>query len=312
MVAPPSEGIDVLVVDDDDDSRELLCISLSRLGYPCRTAGDGVEALAMFREKPASIVVSDWSMPRMTGLALCEELKREEPAPYVLLVTAFDGRARLLEGLRAGADDFMRKPLDFDELEVRLMAAARLIQTERALMLANRRLRRDSEQSFKAARTDPLTGIGNRRRLDEDLARIVGDGARYGHKCSAVLCDVDEFKLYNDTQGHLAGDAVLQKIGEILRRHVRTTDLVYRYGGEEFLLLLREQTASESMLAVERLRARVEGLAIPHPSSRAGVVTFSAGIAQLGTETAPEWLARADAALYDAKGQGRNRVCMRE
>lgn len=304
----PARTVDVLVVDDDEAARLSLAEALRTFGYPCRTAASAQEAIAEHARQPAALVLTDWSMPGMTGLELCVWLKGQERPPHVILMTAFEGRARLIEGMRAGADDFLRKPIDLDELEVRLVAAARLIDSQRALARANQQLRREGEREAQAARTDPLTGIANRLRLDEDLSRAVDAATRYGRPFSAALCDVDLFKQFNDRYGHLAGDRALQQIAELLRDRVRGGDTVYRFGGEEFVVLLPEQTGPEAERAMERIRAAVESLAIPHGGSPRGVVTMSVGVAELAGSPAAEWLARADAALYEAKSRGRNRV----
>jgi len=211
--------------------------------------------------------------------------------------------------MRAGADDFLRKPIDFDELEVRLIAASRLVRAQHALAERNRALEHHSEHSFRVARTDPLTMVANRLRLNEDLEQFAANAVRYGHRYSAAICDVDAFKPYNDRYGHLAGDVALQQIATALRDAVRSGDTVYRYGGEEFVIVLPEQAAKDAAHAIERVRAAVEALAIPHPgASPAGVLTVSAGIAELQGGAWEDWLARADAALYEAKRAGRNCV----
>ncbi len=301
--------IEVLIADDDAASREAVASAVRSLGYGCRTAADGRTALEEYGREPTAIVVTDWLMPRLSGLELCKELKRRVVPPYVIMMTGFEDNERFYEAIREGADEFLRKPIILEELEVRLLAAVRLVRTQMNLAELNERLRRDSERDFRSARTDPLTSIGNRLRLDEDLARAVADAGRYGRRYSVALCDVDLFKRYNDVNGHLAGDAALQQIAGALQAGVRSTDSVYRYGGEEFLILLPEQSAAEASLAMDRARARVEGLALPRARGTSGdVLTLSAGVAELGDESKEAWLARADAALYRAKAEGRNRV----
>lgn len=304
------DSLDVLVVDDDDSGRTGLLESIRYLGYACRTASDGADAWAMHASQPADIVLTDWSMPRMDGLELCKKLKDASSAsPYVILMSAYNERERLLKGMRAGADDFLRKPIDFDELEVRLMSAARLVTAQRTLTEKNKALERHSEQSFRVARTDPLTLVANRLRLNEDLEAYASNAVRYGHKYSAAICDVDAFKAYNDRYGHLSGDVALQQIAGALRDAVRSGDTVYRYGGEEFVIILPEQSAKDAAHAMDRIRTAVEALGIAHPDeSPSGVLTISAGVAELQGGDWEDWLARADAALYEAKAGGRNCV----
>jgi diguanylate cyclase (GGDEF)-like protein len=251
-------------------------------------------------------------MPGMTGPALCRRARsREDDAPYTyfILVTGHHDRAHLMEGMAAGADDFQKKPVDLDELEARLVSAARVVGLHRRLDAQTRELRSDSARLVVAARTDALTGLGNRLRMNEDLATARSRAARYGHRYSIAICDVDRFKDYNDAYGHLAGDDVLRQVARQLRQQLRTGDSVYRYGGEEFVVLLPEQDAREATDALERIRAAIEGTEIVAP---AGVLTLSAGVAELDLRTddsVERWLGRADAALYAAKTSGRNRVC---
>jgi diguanylate cyclase (GGDEF)-like protein len=301
--------IDLLVVDDDDGSLRSAVAAVTALGYRCRSARDGQEALAEHEREPAAIVLTDWTMPRLDGLELCQKLKRSASPPYVIIMTALDERTRLLDALRGGADEFLRKPIDLDELEVRLLAAVRLVGAQRELRELNGRLRRDSEREFRSARTDPLTGIANRLRLDEDLTRALADAERYGRRYSAAICDVDHFKRYNDRNGHLAGDRALQRVAATLRDALRTSDGVYRFGGEEFFVLLPEQGAAEAACAIDRARSILEAHAIPRaPDTPGDVLTVSAGVAELGKEGRDAWIARADDALYRAKEEGRNCV----
>jgi diguanylate cyclase (GGDEF)-like protein len=219
-------------------------------------------------------------------------------------------REHFLEGMRAGADDFLKKPLDREELEVRLLSATRVIGLQRALARRNAELRRESDVSFRDARVDPLTESANRLRLREDLEALQSRVARYGYRYSAALCDVDLFKQHNDTYGHLAGDVALRRVADAVRALLRQGDTLYRYGGEEFLVILPGQELHEARAVMERVRLGVSELAIPQPGPGGGVLTISVGVAELRTdgETCDDWLARADGALYRAKSAGRNRV----
>jgi diguanylate cyclase (GGDEF)-like protein len=196
--------------------------------------------------------------------------------------------------METGADDLLLKPLDPARLEHTLIAASRVTAL-------HRRMHDD-------ARHDALTGLGNRLRLAEDLEILRGRVERYGHVYCVAVFDVDDFKGYNDARGHAAGDDALKTVAGALAREIRTGDAVYRYGGEEFVVLLPEQSAATALLAAERLRAAVEQLRIPHPAG--GVLTVSAGVAGLDdTVTSPDALFElADKALYRAKEAGRNRV----
>jgi diguanylate cyclase (GGDEF)-like protein len=182
----------------------------------------------------------------------------------------------------------------------------RVRQRERELQLLNDRLGEES-------RRDPLTGLGNRLRLSEDILELDARAQRYDHSYCLVLCDLDRFKAYNDRMGHQAGDDVLRHVARLLERNARTGDRIYRYGGEELLLVLPEQDEQAGRVAAEHHRAALEHAALPHPMNTPDVVTFSAGVAAWGPrESSEDVLRRADRALYDAKAAGRNRVVLAE
>jgi diguanylate cyclase (GGDEF)-like protein len=305
----------VLVVDDDDEARAAVAMAVRRLGHSCAVARDGKEALEMHAADSADIIISDWKMPRMDGLELCLRVRAGDPArayTHFIFFTANRGNADFVEGMRAGADDYLLKPMNFDQLEARIAVARRVLTLHRELRASNIALRRDSERALVAARTDPLTAAFNRLALAEDLEALAGRSARYQHRYCAALCDVDQFKSYNDCYGHLAGDDALRTIAHAIRAELRQGDGFYRYGGEEFLAVLPEQSLSEAAGGMNRVRRAVESLRIAHaPNAGSPFVTISVGIASLraGSSSAiDEWLRRADSALYSAKSLGRNRV----
>jgi two-component system, cell cycle response regulator len=304
----------VLVVDDDPDSLAALEQAIKLLGHPVEGASNGAEAWEKHCARPAHVIVSDWSMPHMSGVDLCRLVRANADTEYVYfaLMTGYGDKAHFLEGMRAGADDYLTKPLDLEELEARLLSATRVVTMQRTLSRQNAMLAEQSDLSFKAARVDTLTESGNRLRLREDLESLEARASRYGHRYSAALCDIDLFKQYNDTYGHLAGDTALRLVASAIAGALRQGDTLYRYGGEEFLVILPEQSADEAARVMDRVRIDVEGLAIAHQASDVGVLTISVGVAELrvgsGSGSQDEWLQRADAALYRAKRSGRNRV----
>jgi two-component system, cell cycle response regulator len=312
------EPLNVLVVDDDAHVRGALARAVRDLGHVCSVAADGEDALETYRDQGADVIVSDWMMPGLTGPELCSRI-RAEPGAYVyfVLATGLDDRDHLRRGMRAGADDYLTKPVDLDQLAARLAVAARVVTANHKLGRENRRLRRDSERLFADSRIDALTGVGNRRRMDEDVHALGANADRYGRAISAALVDIDRFKRYNDHFGHPAGDELLRRVATTIAGELRAGDSVYRYGGEEFLVLLDAQPLSMARVVMERIRRAVEALAIPtYPS---GVITISAGVAERRPNELPhqddgrfvdeDWVARADQAMYAAKHQGRNRVC---
>lgn len=200
---------------------------------------------------------------------------------------------------------------------VALIARAWVLQRQQALLLAQlrereRELREANSRLSRESRRDPLTGLANRLRLDEDFVDLASEAERYGRSYCLVMCDLDRFKDYNDALGHVAGDHVLRQVASLLDTHSRAGDRVYRYGGEELLLVLRGQDIDAGWAVAERHRANVQAAAMPHPHNPpAGVVTFSAGLAaaQPG-DTPADVLNRADKALYDAKLRGRNQIAV--
>jgi diguanylate cyclase (GGDEF)-like protein len=306
----------VLVADDDEDFRAAMQETLVELGCVCVTAKDGEEAWRLQCAMRFDVLVCDWMMPGMNGLEVCRRTRRltGETYTYVILMTGLADKAHLIEGLREGADEYLPKPVDVDELHARLASARRVIEHDRQLCTRNARLVRESERAFLAARADPLTRLGNRLRLDEDLAALAARASRYGHRYCAALCDIDHFKRYNDTYGHLAGDEALRRVAQAMQRSLRAGDALYRFGGEEFLAILPEQSLNEAAIAIDRLGATVASLRIRHEENAPfGVVTISAGVAELVLESGAsheDWIRRADTALYRAKAEGRNRVVL--
>ena len=309
----------VLIVEDDAVSRMILRRSVEKLGHECLVAEGGEEALELYRKTPeVDLVISDWMMPGLDGLELCRLIRDEERYGYTyfIFLTALGDRDHLLMGLEAGADDYLSKPLDRDELQVRMISAHRVTHLHRRLAVQNEELERLNRRLFEESREDPLTSLGNRLRLNEDLHVLQARAQRYGHTYAVALCDVDSFKAYNDHYGHLAGDEVLKTVAQTIAHQLRSGDTSYRYGGEEFLIILPEQILEAATAAADRIRKAVEELRIPHEASDpGGIVTVSVGVAATSTghpTNADEVLKQADAALYRAKKAGRNRVASHE
>ena len=290
----------ILIAEDQPTSALFLKRSLERMGHEAVIASDGQEAFDIIETTPFSVIISDWVMPRMDGLELCREIRSRENKGYVyiILLTYKDGRRDRLDGLRAGADDFLTKPTDGDELIVRLEIAERILAVHRALELQNQRL-------AELAAIDDLTGVKNRRRFREDLEVFFSISSRRQLPLSILMIDVDHFKEFNDQFGHLAGDDALKKVAGFLTENTRAHDVVARYGGEEFVLLLPSTGAFDASLLAERLRVRIESFGWPLRT-----VTVSIGAATTDREVlSSEMLVeKADCALYQAKREGRNRV----
>jgi diguanylate cyclase (GGDEF)-like protein len=299
----------VLVVDDDSLSRLVIQTAMERLGHEPTAAQDGEAAWLCFNQDKPDVLITDLMMPGVDGLELCRRVRADARAgyTYIILATALGDHEDVVRGMEAGADDYLVKPVGVFELQARLIAAQRVT-------LLHAELAQHRAELAHLARHDPLTRLGNRRSLDEDLKVLHAHSQRYSRSYCLAICDIDRFKAYNDTYGHQAGDQALAAVAATLAQEVRAGDGVYRYGGEEFLLVLPEQTLETGLIAVERVRAAVEQLAVPHAAAGpGGVLTLSAGIAAFGpgeATTAEELLKRADAALYQAKSAGRNRVVL--
>ena len=307
---PPTR---ILIAEDDPISRSLLELYLDQEGYTYVSAQNGREALDLYNAEPFPIVITDWLMPEMDGTALCRAIRSQSRDYYtfLILLTAQNSPKAIVEGLEAGADDYIVKPINRAELRVRLKGCQRILDLEHSLKQSLAEIR---ELSIR----DPLTGAFNRSYLDQQLEHEIQRAYRYRHPLSLVLCDLDHFKLINDTYGHQAGDAVLQRcvrnITASIRHHI---DWVARYGGEEFIIALPETDAAGCLVVAERMRERIafspddtenSPLKI---SASFGTVTLVPDAQALRTSAA-DLIQRADICMYRAKLSGRNRVVAEE
>jgi diguanylate cyclase (GGDEF)-like protein len=303
----------ILIADDDPTSLLIAHAAARSLGHDCDLVIDGNAAWEAFRTCPPDVVISDWTMPGLDGPELCARMRAHgsDLYTYFIMVTCHGEPEQVLEGMRAGADDFLIKPLNLDSLHTRLIAAARVTSLHRQLNDQRTELRLVNHELNGMARRDSLTQLGNRRALAEDLDNLEAQVSRYQHRYCLALLDIDHFKSYNDTYGHQAGDQILQTVASKLSEQIRSGDSLYRYGGEEFLCIFPEQTIAEGSNAVHRMLCGVERLGIPHDGTSLGVVTLSAGLAVLDghvLRSASDALNEADQALYRAKELGRNRL----
>ncbi|HWW66423.1 MAG TPA: diguanylate cyclase [Solirubrobacterales bacterium] len=306
----------VLAVDDSAAYRRLLEKAVTSLGHDCIVAEDGIRAWELFQSGGADVVISNWLMPGIEGDELCRMVREsDQPYAYFILFSAREGKGNIMHGMEVGADDYLAKPLDEDELEASLVAAERITSLYRKLGKQRGELERLNRDLYAQSRQDPLTGLGNRLRMQEDLKTLEGGFERYGHSYAVGLCDIDRFKAYNDSRGHLAGDEILRRVADTLRQSARSGDTVYRYGGEELLVVFRGQSVELAAAAAERMRRAVEALGIPHPGrGPSALVTISIGVAVRKGQPGggEEVLREADEALYRAKDEGRNRVVVHE
>jgi two-component system cell cycle response regulator len=304
----------ILIADDDVTCRLVLQKTVEKLGHACVAATDGAEAWREFQAAPFDVVITDWMMPGLPGPELCRRVRQrtDDGYTYVILATALGRHENVLEGMEAGADDYLTKPVVPFDLRARLIAAHRVTELHKQVRRFNEELERLNMELAQQARTDALTGLGNRLRLHEDLQSYHERAVRTGRWYCLALCDLDEFKRYNDTYGHIDGDDALRRVAGALGRSTRATDRAYRYGGEEFVVLFANQTLEQGARGAERLRQAVENLGIPHDGrSIPGVMTISVGVSAFdpaGDDPPAALLEAADEALYRAKREGRNRV----
>jgi diguanylate cyclase (GGDEF)-like protein len=298
--APPMR---VLAAEDNPVFQSMLKSMLTRWGYQAVIARSGTEAWRILESENAPrLAILDWMMPGMDGVEICRRIRssNREPYIYILLLTARTESEDLIEGMDAGADDYLTKPFNAHELRVRLHAGRRILNLQEELLQAREALR-------VQATHDGLTGLLNRtsilEKLDEELSRA----SRNDTQVSVLMVDLDRFKSINDTRGHLVGDAVLREAARRLKTAARRYDAVGRYGGEEFLVVLPGCDAGDAALQGERMRYAIGGSPFVLPCESIAV-TASLGVA-CSSRCVPEMLVReADHALYRAKAEGRNRV----
>ena len=300
----------VLVVDDSELSRRIMARTLERAGYTVLEACDGVEALELYEKSatPVPVVVTDVAMPRLDGLQLLALLKQGLPPPEVVLLTAkkADDAASAIQALRLGAHDYLSKAAADGEA---LVFAVRRAAERRRLIDENRAL---VEELRRMSLTDAVTSLANRRAFDEALRQEIARARRSGLPLSLAILDLDHFKQVNDILGHPVGDEVLKGFAARLRAWAREGDRVFRYGGEEFALLLAHTDLSGAAVFARRIVAAMAGEPFEVSAGRVEL-TCSAGVAALEETDDGDGGAltvRADAALYRAKGEGRNRACV--
>jgi diguanylate cyclase (GGDEF)-like protein len=309
----------ILIVDDHEDNIELLRARLEARGYEVHGANDGFAALEAVQRVCPDLILLDVMMPKMDGIEVVRRLKANSDLPFipVIMQTALDSTENKVEGLDAGADDYITKPINFAELEARVNSLLRIKQLQVALEKSNTKLEaREKELAQmndklrEISLTDGLTGVENRRSLEERLQDQWQHSVRLHEPMAVVMCDIDKFKAVNDNYGHQAGDSVLKAIARILKEEAREIDRVGRYGGEEFLLILPGTVLDAAVTFAERLREKVENHTFLYEGGSLRR-TMSCGVAAAPHPRVKdqEALVRAaDDALYVAKETGRNRV----
>jgi two-component system cell cycle response regulator len=299
------QQIRVLVADDSAVSRKLVEQTLSEKRYCLVFAKSGRETVARFAEHHPAIVIVDWIMPDLTGIEICKHIRSETRASYtyIILLTGKSGMESVVEGLAAGADDYLTKPFHPEELIARVGVGLRIMELQREIEVKNVMLQ-------ELALTDSLTSLPNRRAMEDWAARQLSGAARHGFSFWVALADLDHFKTVNDTYGHEAGDTVLKAFSQILKSKSRRSDICGRIGGEEFLFVLTHATKQDAMRVIECVRVELEATKFNF-NGNCLTVTASFGLVGFEGARAPDFnqlVAQADSALYSAKRLGRNRV----
>ncbi|HEY5457000.1 MAG TPA: diguanylate cyclase [Acidothermaceae bacterium] len=305
----------ILIADDDATSRLMLKATAAKLGHECLIATDGSSAWEQLSTQDVDVLLTDWMMPGVDGPELCRRVREELGGRYVyiVLITGLGNPDQVLQGMGAGADDYLIKPVLPFAVQTRLVAAERVTLLHRQVLDFRAQLERANLELLGQSLTDALTGLGNRRRMEQDLASTHARAQRIGRPYAIALFDIDHFKLYNDNYGHPAGDDALRHVAHCLDNAVRAGEQIYRYGGEEFLLLLPDCSPPDAPAAAARIQRAVTDTPLAHNArpTPPPIVTLSGGVASWTPDSdlcVPDLLEHADQALFHAKNTGRNRV----
>jgi two-component system cell cycle response regulator len=295
----------VLVVDDSPVARKLVEHALPLDRYAIFNAKTGQEALDLFAKYRPGLVITDWLMPDLSGIELCRRLRADfhNCFTYIILLTGVSEKSKVVAGLQAGADEYLTKPFYAEELLARAEVGQRIVALHRELEEKNRLLE-------QLALTDPLTGLPNRRAIEQWGTRQLSGAVRHDFQLCVVEADLDQFKAINDTYGHDAGDTVLKRFSEILKTNTRQCDISGRIGGDEFLLVITYVDPKGIQTAIERIREQLEASTFSFAGANVQV-TASFGIADFRRGQSSDFnrlIVQADVALYSAKRLGRNRV----
>jgi two-component system cell cycle response regulator len=302
-LARPVPPLRMVVADDSILSLTMMQHLLGKLGFDPQVARDGASAWELLQaEDVPTIAILDWMMPGMEGIDICRKIRQlsHQHYTYAMLLTGKSEKKEIIEGLQAGADDYMTKPINVDELQARLVVAQRIINFQEELFTAREVLRNQASHDY-------LTQLLNRGGIMEAVQQELSRSRRTGESFSVILVDIDHFKQINDTFGHLTGDDVLFEVASRIKTCTRSYDSVGRYGGEEFLLVVPGCDQSQAFQVAEKIRQSVCQTPI-QMSQAEKTVTISLGVCTRTVETGPDaLLMAADSALYCAKKSGRNR-----
>ncbi|MDX9788610.1 MAG: diguanylate cyclase [Desulfobacterales bacterium] len=291
----------ILIVDDDLGISDSMQQFIEMAGYEAFTANNAEEALEFLKKKPVHILITDIMLPGLNGLELTDLVKRDYDAD-VLVMTGYSEEYSYEEAINKGASDFVFKPVRYEELLLRIKRVLneRQLTKERIHML--RRLQ-------KLAITDALTKLYNSRHFYTQIELEVDRSNRYGHPLALLLMDIDHFKVYNDAYGHLEGNKVLHFLGRAIKSCLRKMDSAYRYGGEEFTVILPDTSGKEAEIVAHRIRTTIANQVFTPEPDKKEKITVSIGVTEYcRNEEITAFIHRSDKAMYQSKNNGRNRV----
>jgi diguanylate cyclase (GGDEF)-like protein len=289
----------ILIIEDSDLQLRILDRWLTKHGYTTIGAYSATEARKIIAKEKIDVVLLDWELPDGSGIDLITEILNSSPSGWlpIIMVTSHSDPAKIKEAIEAGATDFIRKPAEEIELMARIFSALRIKALQDLLI----------ETSIR----DALTGLYNRRYMDERIEQEFQRCKRHHHPIAIAMIDIDFFKKVNDTYGHDIGDNVLRLLAAELKLHLRKSDIISRYGGEEFVILLPETPLENALIVIDKIRIHISEIPIPSEDGKEFFITFSTGLAggTLPPDLTPtEALKIADKNLYEAKHAGRNRI----
>lgn len=295
----------ILVVDDSLIGRRLVEATLSLREYPVILADSGQQAIKLFAKHKPAVVITDWMMPDLNGIELCQRIRLnpQHAYTYIIMLTANSETENIVKGLNAGADEYLTKPFNHEELLARVAVGVRITALHRQILDKNRQLQ-------QLATTDELTGLPNRRAIADWAATQLSAATRHQFPLWVAIADLDHLKHVNDTYGHEAGDAVLKRFAEILKTNLRNSNICGRIGGDEFLMVLTHVDQAGARTAIERICAELQTQRFNF-GGEGVTVAASFGIAGFNPQQGQDFdrlVAQADVALYSAKRQGRNQV----
>jgi two-component system cell cycle response regulator len=292
---------EILIIDNDQEVRKALQEFVEVSGFTTMVAANGEDGLALLQENDIDVVITDIELPGVDGLELTDLIKKDYDIDVIVLTENLEGYS-YEEAISKGASDFIFKPVRFEELLLRLkrVLRERKLNSERSKMM---------ERLKKLSITDGLTKLFNSRHFYNQLKNEIGRCTRYSHPLSLLILDIDHFKEYNDSYGHLEGDKVLMRLGQVIKLLLRKMDSAYRYGGEEFTIILPETEIDEAGVVSQRIRKAIKEIVFS-PETRGEIsITVSIGMtAYISPEDITAFVQRADKALYKSKSAGRDRV----